>query len=116
VGWSNSVPIFHGDVTYTLQDEIPDITIPFLDDAPIKGPLTRYELPNGSYETHPDNTGIRRFVWEHFQSLNRIVQHIKYVGCTWSGPKAFRCVLFFFFFFWYIILYRNCIYYMYRAL
>jgi hypothetical protein len=90
--WSNLVPIFHGNITYTLQDEIPDVTIPFLDDAPIKGPLTHYEFPNSSYETHPDNTGIRRFVWEHFQSLNRIIQRIKYVGCTWSGPKAFLCV------------------------
>jgi hypothetical protein len=92
IGWSNSVPIFHSDVTYTLQDEIPDVTIPFLDGTPIKGPLTRHELPNSSYETHPDNTGIRHFVWEHFQSLNHIIQCIKYVGCTWSGPKAFLCV------------------------
>jgi hypothetical protein len=92
MGWSNSVPIFHGNVTSTLQDKIPDITILFLDNAPIKGLLTRYELPNGSYKTHPNNTGIRRFVWEHFQSLNCIVQRIKYVGCTWSGPKAFLSV------------------------
>jgi hypothetical protein len=62
MGWSNSVPIFHADITYTLQDEIPDVTIPFLDDAPIKGPPTRYEQPDGSYETHPDNPGIHRFV------------------------------------------------------
>jgi hypothetical protein len=39
-----------------------------------------------------DNPGIRRFVWEHFQNLNRVVQRIKYVGCTWSGPKAFLCI------------------------
>jgi hypothetical protein len=92
MGWSNYVPIFHGNVPYTLQDEMPDITIPFLDDAPIKEPLTHYELPNSSYKTHPNNPGIRRFIWEHFQSLNGIVQHIKYVGCTWSGPKAFLCI------------------------
>jgi hypothetical protein len=82
MGWSSSVPIFHTDITYTLQDEIPDI----------KGPPTRYEQPNGSYKTHPDNPGIRHFVWEHFQNLNRVVQRIKYVSCTWSGPKAFLCV------------------------
>jgi hypothetical protein len=92
MGWLNSVPIFHADVTYTLQDEIPDVTIPFLDDAPIKGPPTRYEQPDGSYKTYPDNPGIHRFVWEHFQNLNRIVQRIKYVGCTRLGPKAFLCV------------------------
>jgi hypothetical protein len=37
-------------------------------------------------------TGIRRFVWEHFQNINRVVQRIKYIGCTWSGPKAFLCI------------------------
>jgi hypothetical protein len=92
MGWSNSVPIFHADVTYTLQDKIPNVTIPFLNNAPIKGPPTRYEQPDGSYKTHPDNPGIHRFVWEHFQNLNRVVQRIKYVSCTWSGPKAFLCV------------------------
>jgi hypothetical protein len=40
MSWSNSVPIFHADITYMLQDGIPDVTIPFLDDAPIKGPPT----------------------------------------------------------------------------
>jgi hypothetical protein len=92
MGWSNSVPIFHADITYTLQGKIPNVTIPFLDNAPIKGPPTQCEQPNGSYKTHPDNPGIRRFVWEHFQNLNCVVQHIKYVGCTWLGPKAFLCV------------------------
>ena len=38
MGWTNSVPIFHDDVTYILQPEIPDITVPFIDDVPIKGP------------------------------------------------------------------------------
>jgi hypothetical protein len=92
MGWSNSVPILHADVNYTLQDKIPNITIPFLNNAPIKGLLMQYEQPNSSYETHPDNPGIRRFVWEHFQNLNHVVQCIKYVGCAWSGPKALLCV------------------------
>jgi hypothetical protein len=92
MGWSNSVPIFHADVIYTLQDEIPDITIPFLDDVPIKGLPMRYERADSSCETHPDNPSICRFVWEHSQNLNHVIQHIKYVGCTWSGPKAFLSV------------------------
>ena len=49
-------------------------------------------LADGSYETIAENPGIRRFVWEHFQSLNRIVQHMKYCGGTFSGPKLFLCV------------------------
>jgi hypothetical protein len=91
MGWGNSVPIFQADVTFILQPEIPDNTIPFLDDASVLGPRSRYETPDGSYETLPENTGIRRFVWEHFQTLNRIVQRMKYVGGTWSGPKSILC-------------------------
>ena len=92
MGWSNAVPAFHADVTFTLEPEIPHVTIPFLDDAGVKGPPTRYELPDGSYETIPGNPGIRRFIWEHFQNLCRLVQRMVYVGCTWLGPKGILCV------------------------
>ena len=34
MGWSNLVSIFHGHVTFVLQDDI-DITPPFLDNIPI---------------------------------------------------------------------------------
>lgn len=91
MGWTNSVPIFHDDVTYILQDEIPHVTIPYVDDVPVKGPVSRYETPDGGYETIPSNTGIRRFVWEHLNNINRVVQQIKYAGCTFSGPKAVIC-------------------------
>ena len=70
MGWSNAVPIFHDDVTYTLQPEIPKITEPYMDDVSVKGPPTRYIQENGEPETIPENSGIRRFVWEHFQDLN----------------------------------------------
>ena len=53
MGWSNSVPIFHGDVTFILHEEIPKITQPFIDDVPIKGPVTRYIQANGEAETIP---------------------------------------------------------------
>ncbi len=92
MGWTNSVPIYHDDVTYILQDEVPHVTRPYVDDVPIKGPATRYELPDGGYETIPENPGIRRFVWEHMQNVNRVVQRMKYAGGTFSGTKAFICV------------------------
>ena len=91
MGWTNSVPIFHEDVTYILQPEIPHTTIPYIDDVPIRGPATRYLTEDGSPETHLDNSGIRRFVWEHFQGLNRVVQRMKYCGGTFSGYKAILC-------------------------
>ena len=91
MGWTNSVPVFHDDVTYILQPEIPHVTIPYIDDVPVKGPKSRYVLPDGSYETIPENSGIRRFVWEHFQNLNRVVQRMKYCGGTFSGYKTVLC-------------------------
>ena len=35
MGWTNSVPIFHDDVTFILQAETPHITIPYIDDVPV---------------------------------------------------------------------------------
>ena len=91
MGWTNSVPIFHDDVTYILQPEIPEVTIPYIDDVPIKGPKSRYVQHDGTYEMIPENPGIRRFVWEHFQNLNRVVQRMKYCGGTFSGKKTILC-------------------------
>lgn len=94
MGWTNSVPIFHDDVTYILRDEVPEFTRPYIDDVPIRGPATRYELPGGGYEVikgQDPETGIRRFVWEHMQAVNRILQRIKYAGATFSGFKSKLC-------------------------
>ena len=91
MGWTNSVPIFHDDVTHILQPEIPHVTQPYIDDVPVRGPASRYIQPDGEPETIPENSGIRRFVWEHFQDLNRIVQRMKYCGGTFSGYKSFLC-------------------------
>ena len=65
--------------------------VPYVDDVPIKGPINEYRLPDGGYMTIPQNSGIRRFVWEHFQNVNRIVQRMKYSGGTFSGTKAVIC-------------------------
>ena len=91
MGWTNSVPIFHDDVTYILRDEIPEVTMPYIDDVPVSGPKTRYEDENGNYEVMPGNPKIRRFVWEHLQNVNRVIQHIKYTGATFSGKKSVLC-------------------------
>ena len=91
MGWTNSVPIFHEDVTAILQPEIPEFTTPYIDDVPIRGPKTRYELAEGGYETILENKGIRRFVWEHISNANRILQRMKYCGGTFSGKKTVVC-------------------------
>jgi hypothetical protein len=82
MGWTNSAPIFHDDITYILQSKIPDTTIPYIDDVPIRGLAMRYIQTDGSYETIPENPRMRRFVWEYFQGLNRVVQHMKYCHGT----------------------------------
>jgi hypothetical protein len=89
MGWTNLVLIFHDDVTYILQDEIPHVTIPYIDD--VGGPPTRYELPGGEFERHPDNPGVCHFVWEHYQNVNRVLQRMKYAGGTFSGYKLVLC-------------------------
>jgi hypothetical protein len=91
MGWTNSVPIFHDNITYILQPEIPETTVPYINDVPICRPATRYLLPDGSKERITKNAGIRRFVWEHFQGLNRVVQCVKYSGGTFSGYKSLLC-------------------------
>ena len=91
MGWTNSVPIFHDDVTCILQPEIPNVTIPYIDDVPIRGPAERYVLADSTEERIPENSGIRRFIWEHFQGLNHVVQRTKYCGGTFSGPKTVLC-------------------------
>ncbi|KZT22533.1 hypothetical protein NEOLEDRAFT_1022781, partial [Neolentinus lepideus HHB14362 ss-1] len=84
-------------VSSILQPEIPQYTIPYIDDVPVHGPATRYELPDGTHEKIPENPGIRRFIWEHFQNLNRIIQRMRYCGGdtpyvgTFSGLKLILC-------------------------
>jgi hypothetical protein len=65
----------------------------FIDDVAVKGPVTRYENADVTYKTIPENSGIRRFVWEHLTNINRILQQLKYVGGTFSGKKLELCVL-----------------------
>ena len=61
MGWTNSVPVFHDDVTFILKEEIPHVTVPYIDDVPIKGPKTCYELEGGGYETITANPGCYDF-------------------------------------------------------
>jgi hypothetical protein len=92
IGHTNSVQIMQGDINYILRDKIPLFTLPFIDDVAVKGPVTHYENTDGTYETIPENSGIRRFVWEHLANVNQILQWLKYVGGTFSGKKLELCV------------------------
>jgi hypothetical protein len=91
MGWTNSVPIFHNDITSIVQPKIPKTTVPYINNIPIRGPATRYLLPDGSEEQIPKNMGIHCFVWEHFQGLNWVIQCVKYCGSTFSRYKLLLC-------------------------
>ena len=91
MGWTNSVPIFHNDVTCILQPEIPHVTQPYIDNVPVKGPATQYIREDEEPETITENSGIQQLVWEHFQDLNCIVQRMKYSIGTFSGFKTMLC-------------------------
>jgi len=115
MGYTNAVPILQGDMTFILQQEIPDPANPFMDDCAIVGPRSRYEvdengiylpspagfIPPGvkaanyvkgadniHYETIPENPGIRRFIWEHLNDVSRCLQRVKKSGGTFSGAKS----------------------------
>jgi hypothetical protein len=91
-GWTNAIAIFHEDVRFILEPEIPDKAWPFLDDCSIKGPPSRYETQDGGYETHPDNDGIRKFIWEHLCDVHRILHRLRRAGATVSAKKLFIAV------------------------
>ena len=62
-GWTNAGAIFHEDVTFILEPEIPHVAWPYMDDCSIKGPATCLETDDGGYVTLPNNPGIRKFIW-----------------------------------------------------
>jgi transposase InsO family protein len=88
MGYTNSVSEFQACTTFVLQDEIPSVTNVFIDDIPIKGPVSRYEDENGNPETIPGNPGIRRFVWEHANDVHRIMHRLGCSGVTFSATKT----------------------------
>ena len=88
MGYTNAVAEFQNCTSFILQDEIPHNAGVMMDDIGIKGPPTRYELPDGTYETIPENSGIRRFVWEHAVVVNRILHRLAHAGATISPKKS----------------------------
>lgn len=84
-GGANCVPEFQACMVHIMQDEIPIVVGVFVDDVGVKGPKTRYELPDGGYETVPGHPGIRRFVYEHLCDVDRVLTRIGHAGATVKG-------------------------------
>jgi hypothetical protein len=83
-GHANAVQVYQGDTTFILQHEIPEYMSPFIDNVPVKSMQMRYQCEDSTYETIPNNPGIRRFIWKHCIVINRILQRLENVGVTVS--------------------------------
>jgi len=119
MGSTNSVQILQGDISFVIQEEMPDIAAAFMDNVNVRGPQTRYEthssgwysstaftdlppqsapvpcalgLDGNHFEVIPENTGIHWFAWEHLNDVNHVLQCIKKVGGMFSGWKMDICV------------------------
>src|SRR5882724_3405541 len=119
MGATNSVQILQGDISFIIQEEMPDIAATFMDDMNVRGPPTCYETnssgcyssttftdpPPQSAPVHcalesdgnhfkviPENTGIRQFTWEHLNDVNCVLQHVKKAGGMFTGWKMDICV------------------------
>ena len=88
MGYTNSVTKLQNCTTFILQHEIPHNVNVMMDDIGIKGPPTWYEQPDGSYETIPENPGIRQFIWEHALVVNWVLHWLGHAGATISPKKS----------------------------
>lgn len=86
-GATNSVAQFVRVVTTILQDHIPHIALPFLDDIGVKGPRSRY-----NDEEVPEMPGVRRFVLEHVQNLDKVLADLERAGASISAEKSMFCM------------------------
>ncbi|MBW0587954.1 hypothetical protein O181_127669 [Austropuccinia psidii MF-1] len=86
-GATKPVVVYQEQMTWILQEEIPEHLGIFIDDGGIKGPGSTYQ-----HETLKENPLIRRFVWEYAVTLERILFRIEEAGLTISGSKFAWCV------------------------
>ena len=93
MGHTNAVQIYQADMAFILQDEIPHHTMPFIDDLPVKSETSRYQRPDSSYSTIPENPGIRLFIWKHLTVVHRIRQRLQNVNATVSAKKFILAAL-----------------------
>ncbi|MBW0539235.1 hypothetical protein O181_078950 [Austropuccinia psidii MF-1] len=79
-GEKNSVAVYQAQMTWILQEEIPEQLGMFIDDGGIKGPRSKNQ-----HEKLKENMLIRRFVCEYAVTLERILLRTEEAGLTISG-------------------------------
>ena len=63
--------------TFILQPEMPDNAMSYIDDVFSIGPESTYQREDGTYETIPENPGIRRFIFEQCINDNRVLHRLQ---------------------------------------
>ena len=81
-GATNSVAHMVNAMNKVLRDCIPDITMPFLDDIPIKGSLEEEK------DESKDEAGCRRFVMDHIKDCEKVLKKLEDANLTFSGEKS----------------------------
>ncbi|KAL3695501.1 hypothetical protein R1sor_009577 [Riccia sorocarpa] len=81
-GATNSMAHIQNTMHKVLRDFVPEVTIPFLDDIPMKGCAVEEK------DETVDKQGCRRFVKSHIQDVEKILQRLEEVHLTLSGTKS----------------------------
>jgi hypothetical protein len=81
-GATNSVAHMMGGMNKVLRDFIPEKTMPFLDDVPIKG------CKEEDKDETLDKRGCRKYVYDHIQDCKKILTRLEEVHLTLSGAKS----------------------------
>ncbi|KNZ73226.1 hypothetical protein J132_00618 [Termitomyces sp. J132] len=80
MGWTNSVPIFHNDITFILQLEIPHNVLSFINDVGTKGPKD-WKIVDGKPTKHPTNPNVCLVLWEFFLNPNSLLSTTDLIAC-----------------------------------
>jgi hypothetical protein len=81
-GATNSVAHMQNAMNQILREFVPDKTIPFVDDVPMKG------CKEEAKDSTLDGDGCRRFVVEHIKDVEMILAKMEDVGLTLSIDKS----------------------------
>ena len=81
-GATNSVAHMMNGMNKVLRDFIPQVTMPFLDDVPIKG------CKEEAKDEILDSRGCRKFVADHIVDCEKILSRLEEVNLTLSGAKS----------------------------
>jgi hypothetical protein len=81
-GWTNAVPEFMRVMSLVLKDEIPEDAAVYIDDIPIKG--QKGDQVNFDMVL----PGIRGYVLDHLQRLDRVLYSLELAGLTVAPGKS----------------------------